>query len=71
VLESPRVRRAAGHADTPLAPEALREKFLGCTRHAGLDDEQALGLYGQLQTLDRLEHVEALRLPGPGAFNAD
>lgn len=63
VLESPRVRRAAGHADTPLSSEALTEKFLGCTRHAGLAEHQALRLYHQLQNLDQIEHIGALCLP--------
>jgi 2-methylcitrate dehydratase PrpD len=70
VLESPQVRRAAGHADTPLSPSAILDKFLGCTRHAGVADDRALALYEQLQNLDQVDHVGALCLPVVGPARA-
>jgi aconitate decarboxylase len=53
-VSTPRVRRATGHADTPLAPEELWGKFVGCTRHAGLADAAARTLFAALQTVDTL-----------------
>jgi len=64
-ISTPPIRRATGHADTPLAPEEIRAKFLGCTRHAGLADESAEALYQSLQRLGQLTSVREIPLPAP------
>lgn len=61
VRSTPPVRRATGHADTPLAPDEIRAKFLGCTRHAGLDDALARALHDDLQRLPTLDDARHLR----------
>ena len=63
VLASPRVRRATGHADTPLPAQAVREKFLGCARHAGVSDTISSALHDRLQSLDAVSCVTELDLP--------
>jgi 2-methylcitrate dehydratase PrpD len=62
-IASPKVRRATGHADTPLPPEQLQEKFMGCAEAARMAPEAALALYAQLQNLQQLPDARALRLP--------
>lgn len=62
-IASPKVRRATGHADTPLPPEQLQEKFMACTQAAGIDTEAARALYAQLQNLQDLSDAGSLRLP--------
>ena len=57
-VSTPRVRRATGHSDTPLAAHELRGKFLGCTRHARLPDADAQRLFDAMQGIDRLRGVE-------------
>ena len=63
VLASPRVRRATGHADTPLPAQAVRDKFLGCARHAGVSDTISTALHDRLQSLDTVSCVTELDLP--------
>lgn len=52
VVSTPRVRRATGHADTPLSISELWGKFVGCTRHAGVGDSRAQALFDTLQQVD-------------------
>ena len=63
VLASPAVRRATGHADTPLSADEVRAKFMGCLAHAGVAPGPAQALYQQLQTLDTLAGPADLPLP--------
>lgn len=63
ILASPKVRRATGHADTPLPAEQLREKFMGCADAAGIDSVAARALFEQLQDLPHLSDAGDLRLP--------
>jgi 2-methylcitrate dehydratase PrpD len=69
-LASPKVRRATGHADTPLPAEQLHEKFMGCAQAAGVDKTAAQGLFEQLQRLPELKDARDLRLPDFGAATA-
>lgn len=62
-ISTPPVRRATGHADTPLAPEAIHAKFMGCTQHAGLATGPAEKLYQSLQRLGQLHSAEDIALP--------
>jgi 2-methylcitrate dehydratase PrpD len=61
-LPSPQVRRASGHADTPLSAAQLHDKFMGCTEAAGLAKAQAQTLFDQLQNLADLKDAGQLRL---------
>lgn len=70
VVSSPPVRRATGHADTPLSPDEILAKFIGCTRHAGIADPQALALHRCLQQLDRLPSAADIPLPRPARGGA-
>lgn len=62
-VESPRIRRATGHADTPLAPEGLWAKFRGCADHARVAEPEARRLFDALQRIDRLGSVEEIVIP--------
>lgn len=62
-LATPRVRRATGHADTPLALHALWGKFLGCARHAGVGEAEARSLFDGMQRIDTVPGAHALRWP--------
>ncbi len=62
-VASPPVRRATGHADTPLALQELRAKFLGCAHHAGVGEPAALALFDAMQHIDELASVEQIVLP--------
>ncbi len=62
-VSTPRVRRATGHADTPLAPQELWGKFLGCTRHARVDDGPARMLFDTMQDIDRLGSAADIAWP--------
>ena len=61
-LPSPQVRRATGHADTPLSAAQLHDKFMGCTEAAGMARAQAQALFDQLQNLAQLKDAGQLRL---------
>lgn len=63
VIESPTVRRARGHADTPLTPAEIGEKFLRCTEHAELERARAEKLLAQLQRLPHLPSSSLLDIP--------
>ncbi len=63
VLDTPQVRRATGHADTPLEPQALWAKFLGCAEHAGVAAPAARALFDAMQRIDRLSAVSEIVLP--------
>ena len=63
VVSTPQVRRAAGHADTPLSTAQLRDKFLGCMRHACVADLSAQQLFDTLQRVDKLDSVQAIAWP--------
>jgi 2-methylcitrate dehydratase PrpD len=69
-LASPKVRRATGHADTPLPAEQLHEKFMGCAQAAGVAKSAAQGLFEQVQRLPELKDARDLRLPEFGAATA-
>jgi len=62
-VSTPRVRRASGHADTPLAPPQLWDKFVGCTRHALIPDASARLLFDAAQRLDTLAGVDNIAWP--------
>jgi len=62
-LASPKVRRATGHADTPLTAEQLHEKFMGCAHAAGIESPAASALFEQLQNLPSLRDASDLLLP--------
>lgn len=62
-LASPKVRRASGHADTPLNREQLLAKFLGCTRHTQVVDSEALALFEAMQRIDHLQSAAEIALP--------
>jgi 2-methylcitrate dehydratase PrpD len=62
-VSSPPVRRAAGHADTPLTDAQLWAKFLGCARHAGVAHDAARALFDALQCIDSLSGPDAVPLP--------
>ncbi len=63
-LEAP-PRGAQGHPDTPLAPEALRAKFLACAERA-IPRDEAEGVAEQLEHLEEIPDIRALtsRLAG-------
>jgi aconitate decarboxylase len=63
VLSTPRVRRATGHADTPLEPQALWAKFLGCAEYAGVAEAPARALFASMQRIDSLSGVAQIVLP--------
>ncbi len=62
-VSTPQVRRATGHADTPLTPQALRDKFLGCTLQAGVQEAQGCALFDAMQRIDSLSGIEEIGLP--------
>ncbi len=62
-ISTAQVRRATGHADTPLAQSELWAKFLGCTQHAGVAEPAARGLFDAMQRIDDLAGVEDIVLP--------
>ena len=62
-VASPQVRRATGHADTPLPAAQLRSKFMGCMAHGGVDAVVGAALFGVLQDLPQLESVSELVFP--------
>lgn len=64
-ISTPRIRRATGHADTPLAEEEIHAKFLGCTGHAGITDDIAEALYQSLQRLGELRSTQEIPLTHP------
>ena len=57
LIESPQVRRATGHADTPLGVDELRAKCLGCARHAGVPQAAAGALFDTMQRIEQLGSV--------------
>lgn len=63
VVSTPEVRRATGHADTPLSNQALWGKFLGCACHTGIAEPIAGALFGTLQRIDTLYDVTEIELP--------
>lgn len=63
VLASPQVRRATGHADTPLSAAEVRAKFMGCLAHAGVAPELADALHARLQGLTGLSGPADIPLP--------
>jgi aconitate decarboxylase len=63
VVSTPQVRRASGHADTPLSNQALWEKFLGCAHHGGIAESIAAALFETLQRVDQLQDVAEIELP--------
>ena len=67
VVSTPPIRRATGHADTPLAAAEIHAKFLGCTRHAGIEEGCAESLYQCLQGLGQLRDARDVPLPGPAS----
>jgi aconitate decarboxylase len=62
-VATPQVRRATGHADTPLADAELRGKFLGCTEQAGIAHAQARALFDAAQRVDALAGAHEIGLP--------
>ena len=60
-LSSPQVRRATGHADTPLSLDALRRKFNGCTEQVGLADAASNDLFHALQRVDTLSSAQEIQ----------
>lgn len=52
-LETPRIRRASGHADNPLDVEAVWHKFKSCAAEAGLDEGAARRVFDWCQRVDR------------------
>lgn len=62
-VSTPPVRRAAGHADTPLEPARLWAKFLGCARHAQVEQADARALFDAMQCIDTLRGPDAIPLP--------
>ena len=52
-------RGAHGHPDTPLAPEALRAKFLACATRV-LPEDEAEGVAEQLAHLEDIPDIRAL-----------
>jgi 2-methylcitrate dehydratase PrpD len=63
LLATPQVRRATGHADTPLPAQQLQAKFMGCVQHAGIDAAAGLALYARLQQLPWLHGAADIALP--------
>ena len=62
-LVTPQVRRATGHADTPLPPHELWAKFLSCARHTGVSEAQARDLFDAAQHIDAARDALAIRWP--------
>ena len=65
VRSTPRVRRATGHADTPLASAEIRAKFMGCAAHAGWPADAAEQLYQSLQQLPQLASARTIPFTRP------
>jgi 2-methylcitrate dehydratase PrpD len=63
VLSTPQVRRATGHADTPLSSGEIHAKFMGCMRHAGVDATAGEAIYQSLQSLCDLPSAGDIPLP--------
>jgi hypothetical protein len=57
------VRRATGHADTPLSAGDVHAKFMGCVRHAKVDTAVGEKLYLSLQQLVTLAGSADIPLP--------
>lgn len=63
VVSTPKIRRATGHADTPLSNQDLWRKFLGCAQHSGIKTPTAAALFETLQRIDQLRDVSEIELP--------
>jgi len=57
------VRRATGHADTPLSAGDVHAKFMGCVSHAKVDTADGERLYQSLQQLVTLTGSADIPLP--------
>ena len=66
VVQTPQIRRATGHADTPLSSPELWAKFLGCAEHAGVAEPAARALFDAMQRIDTLKSVEEIAFPSGG-----
>jgi 2-methylcitrate dehydratase PrpD len=63
VRSTPQVRRATGHADTPLSSTEIHAKFMGCMRHAAVEVAAGEALYQSLQSLCDLRSAGDIPLP--------
>jgi len=61
-IQTPPVRRARGHADVPLSPAELREKFMACAAYGGLGEDRAGDLFDRLQQIERWPAAESERV---------
>ena len=62
-VSTSQVRRATGHADTPLSATDVHAKFMGCVRHAKVDTATGEHLYQSLQKLVTLAGAADILLP--------
>ena len=62
-VASPQVRRATGHADTPLPAAQLQSKFMGCMAFGGVDEVAGSALFDNLQNLPQLGSAAQIVFP--------
>lgn len=62
-VSTSQIRRATGHADTPLSAADVHAKFMGCVRHAKLAPAAGEQLYQSLQQLVSLSGAGDIPLP--------
>lgn len=62
VLESPKIKRATGHADAPISTQRLHEKFLDCARWGSVSEDIAIRLFDRAQTLELADGANAFVL---------
>lgn len=65
VLASPPVRRPRGHADLPMEPAQVRDKFLDAAVYGGLSPAQAAATYEAWMGLPAHPDIRALGWPTP------
>jgi 2-methylcitrate dehydratase PrpD len=62
-VSTSQIRRATGHADTPLSAADVHAKFMGCVRHAKVASAAGEQLYQSLQQLVSLSGAGDIPLP--------
>ena len=59
-LTSPRIRRATGHADTPLSTAEIWAKFSSCAAFTGVSPAATEALFAAMQRIDSLSGPVAI-----------
>jgi 2-methylcitrate dehydratase PrpD len=61
-LETPKIRRASGHADNPLSVDAIWHKFKSCADTASISEVTARRLFDWCQQVDSQSDISGLQI---------